>query len=225
MRKERDQRGEYRAKKIGGKLVLGTIFLSFLAAGIVYTAMMQAEKKLMDSYEKGTVYVAKKRISKGDILNAALWQECVERRETDAAIVPSSAITGAPEEEMAALWSIEPGVILTGGMFEAIPDVVKDMKEPVLAGFRVEDIYQVVGGVLRAGDRIHIYRVDREKEEAKLLWRDLYVQEVFDNNGGRIAGEDRNTCAQRMNVYLDREDVEAFYRELSIGEIRVVKVL
>ena len=44
MRKERDQRGEYRAKKIGGKLVLGTIFLSFLAAGIVYTAMMQAEK-------------------------------------------------------------------------------------------------------------------------------------------------------------------------------------
>ena len=149
----------------------------------------------------------------------------MERRETDAAIVPSSAITGAPEEEMAALWSIEPGVILTGGMFEAIPDVVKDMKEPVLAGFRVEDIYQVVGGVLRAGDRIHIYRVDREKEEAKLLWRDLYVQEVFDNNGGRIAGEDRNTCAQRMNVYLDREDVEAFYRELSIGEIRVVKVL
>lgn len=225
MRKERDQRGEYRAKKIGGKLVLGTIFLSFLAAGIVYTAMMQAEKKLLDSYEKGMVYVAKKRISKGDILNAALWEECVERRETDAAIVPSSAITGAPEEEMAALWSIEPGVILTGGMFEAIPDVVKDMKEPVLAGFRVEDIYQVVGGVLRAGDRIHIYRVDREKEEAKLLWRDLYVQEVFDNNGGRIAGEDRSICAQRMNVYLDREDVEAFYRELSIGEIRVVKVL
>lgn len=187
--------------------------------------MMRTEKELLDSYERRSVYVAKKTIPKGEVLKESNWEEYVEQKETDAAFVPDSVLKAVPIEAVAAVWDIEPGILLTTGMFEAIPEVIREMKEPVLAGFRAEDIYQVVGGVLRAGDRIHIYQVDKEKQETKLLWSNLYVQQVFDNNGGRIDGGDRDTCAQRVNVYLPKKDVEAFYRELARGEIRVVKVV
>ena len=96
------------------------------------------------------------------------------------------------------------------------------VSEPVVAGLRAEDLYQVVGGVLRAGDRIHIYRVD-EEGKAVLAWENVYVQGVFDQSGTAISNEDRNTAAQRINVYLDKKVVEEFYSQLNAGALRIVK--
>ena len=119
------------------------------------------------------------------------------------------------------VWDIEPGVLLTQGMFQTQEDILRDLKEPVVAGFKAEDLYQVAGGVLRAGDRVHIYAVQEQK--TVLVWPDVYVQQVFDASGKAIANEDGNTAAQRVNIYLDREDVESFYAQLANGSLRVVK--
>lgn len=51
------------------------------------------------------------------------------------------------------------------------------------------------------------------------------MQEVFDQAGTRIANGDRVTAAQRINIYLDKKDVDAFYSELASGTLRVVRVL
>ena len=95
----------------------------------------------------------------------------------------------------------------------------------VTAGFRAEDLYQVVGGVLRAGDRIHIYCVEQEEEEqnGKLLWENVFVQQVFDRNGAAIGGDDGTTPAQRVNIYMEKERVADFYAALAQGSLRVVK--
>ena len=116
----------------------------------------------------------------------------------------------------------EEGVLLTQGMFRRLEDVLKDMEEPVVAGFRAEDMYQVVGGTLRAGDRVHIYSV--QDGDAVLAWEEVYVQQVFDAAGGNIPNGDRTMTAQRINVYLDKKDVGAFYQELAKGGLRVVKI-
>lgn len=97
-----------------------------------------------------------------------------------------------------------------------------ELKEPVIAGFKADDLYQVVGGVLRAGDRIHIYRVSEEKETT-LIWDNVYICQVFDQSGVSIESGNSTAAAQRINVYLDREDVEEFYSELALGTLRVVK--
>ena len=108
-------------------------------------------------------------------------------------------------------------------MFESLNEIWEQMEEPVIAGFKADDLYQVVGGTLRPGDRIHVYRVNEDKE-AVLIWENVYVAEVFDQTGNRIESDNSNAAAQRINVYLDKADVAPFYAELAAGTLRVVKV-
>ena len=124
-----------------------------------------------------------------------------------------------------AAYGVEQGMVLTTGMLRELSEITEQMREPVIAGFRAEDLYQVVGGVLRAGDRIHIYCVEQEEEEqnGKLLWENVFVQQVFDRNGAAIGGDDGTTPAQRVNIYMEKERVADFYAALAQGSLRVVK--
>jgi hypothetical protein len=58
-----------------------------------------------------------------------------------------------------------------------------------------------------------------------LAWEEVYVQQVFDSAGKSIPNGDKTSIAQRINVYLDKADVETFYSGLAMGNLRVVKVL
>ena len=80
----------------------------------------------------------------------------------------------------------------------------------------------MAGGVLRAGDRVNIYAV--REEGASLVWADVFIQQVFDASGSTISNTDSTTAALRLNVYLDRSEVEEFYSDLSNGSLRVVKL-
>ena len=93
----------------------------------------------------------------------------------------------------------------------------------MIAGFKADDICQVAGGVLRAGDRVNIYSV--REEGTVLVWADVYVQQVFDAAGAMIGNEDGVSSAQRINVYLDETEVETFYSELARGSLQVVKLV
>lgn len=201
----------------------GGVVAALVAALAVFAVMLQMEKGMLTKYEKGTVYVAAVEIPKGQLVTAENLNVYFQEKPLDKSCIPKSALC-SPERVMglAAVFDIEPGVILVTGMFETLDDVLKGMKEPVVAGFKAEDLYQVAGGVLRAGDRIHIYSVS-EEGEAVLVWDDVYVQEVFDQTGARIVNGDIVTAAQRINIYLDKKDVEAFYSELASGTLRVVR--
>ena len=124
---------------------------------------------------------------------------------------------------MLAVYDIEAGVLLTQGMFVTENTITKDMKEPVIAGFKAEDIYQVVGGTLRTGDRIHIYSVN-DTGDVISVWQEVFVQQVFDSVGNAIPSGDTSTAAQRINIYLEKNNVEEFYTQLESGAIRVVKM-
>ena len=63
-----------------------------------------------------------------------------------------------------------------------------------------------------------------QNQEAVLAWESVYVQQVFDISGKDIDAADRTTAAQRLNIYLDKKDIEAFYTGLAGGSLRVVKV-
>lgn len=203
---------------------IGSMFAAFIAATAVFAVLMQMEKNMLSQYEKGRILTAAEEIPEGQLItqeNAAVY---FRETELDQSCIPETALCSMEQvRDMAPVAGIEKGVLLTEGMFETVNEITAGMQSPVIAGFKADDLYQVVGGVLRAGDRIHIYQVG-EEGEACLNWRNVYVQQVFDNSGNHIGNEDSETAAQRINVYLEQDNVEQFYSQVAAGTLRVVKV-
>lgn len=204
--------------------VMAGVSLAALAASVaVFVILTQMEKSMLADYEKGTVYMAAAAIPRGQRITEDNFSEYFSAGELDIRYIPRTALTVPSQVQgLAAVYDVEPGVVLTEGMFEELSDVLGHMREPVIAGFKADDVYQVAGGILRAGDRIHIYSV-RAGEEI-LSWEEVYIQQVFDASGENIPNGDRTTAAQRVNVYLDKSEVEPFYRGLAQGSLRVVKI-
>lgn len=202
----------------------GAIIIGILVSAIIYIVMLNMEKNMLTAYEKGTIYVASKSIPKGIEIEESNYIDFFAPKEIDKSIIPTSAITN--KKQLIGLVpsnKIDEGTLITSGMFESINEITKDMKEPVIAGFTVNDIYQVAGGTLRAGDRIHIYNV-KEDNTAVLIWSNIYVKQVFDKTGASIPNTNSTAAAQIINIYMDSSDIEQFYSDIAIGSLRVVKV-
>lgn len=221
----------------------GVIIVSLLVAVIVYAVMLNAEKTALSDYEKGTVYVTTKPVPKGTLITA----DYITQKEVDKSLIPSGAVSN-PEDltDLISVYAVDQGSIITTGMFTAVNDITKDMTQPVVAGFKADDLYQVVGGVLRSGDRINIYQVNENANKgdtsqslantdaegnwtetystASLVWGNVFVQEVFDSAGTVISTADTTTPAQRINIYMDNDNVAVFYAALAQGSLRVVKI-
>ena len=214
-----------REGKMSAKIWRGSIVLALITSVIVFLIMLQIEKNELSSFETGSILVAKQQIPKGLVIDEKNRMEYLQERQLDVELMPRTAVRDVTQiEELIALENVDEGTFLTGGMFTSCNEITQEMKEPVIAGFRAEDIYQVAGGILRSGDRIHIYQVD-EEGQARLIWENVYVQQVFDNTGSGIACDDTVSAAQRINIYLDKAYVENFYEQLAKGTLRVVKIV
>lgn len=203
----------------------GAIAAAFIASVIVYCVMLNVEKNALSAYEKGTVLTAVKEIPQGTLLHAGNAEQYFAAAEIDKRMIPDAAIVRLELlEGMMTAADIDSGSVLTHAMVNNLYEMVEDMEMPVTAGFKADDLYQVVSGTLRSGDRIHIYTVDEELGTAYLLWENILIEQVFDSAGAEIIAEDSNTAAQRVNILMEQENVERFYSELAVGSIRVVKV-
>ncbi len=211
-------------KSIGQKIWIGSAVAALVAAFGIFMLMLHLEKQTLSGFEKEAVYVAEKKIPKGLQITEKNYQEYLTLTELDKEQVPPTAIRFWEQvADHAVKEDIDTGVFVSTGMFESYQEITAKMEEPVIAGFKADDLYQVAGGVLRAGDRIHIYTVS-EDGRAGLVWESVYVEQVFDGAGNAIAVDNNTSPAQRVNVYLDAADVEYFYTELARGALRVVKV-
>lgn len=200
------------SKNTKNKIWNGSILAAFIAAAAVFIIMLQAEKKVLAEYEKITVCVTIDDLPKGERITEDNILNYVQTVEIDRKIVPDTAIKNMDEiTGRIAVHRIEKGSVVTRGMLESEEQITGEMEEAVIVGFRAEDLYQAVGGVLRAGDRIHIYCIDKEETaKEKPVWKNLFVQQVFDQNGNAIDSGDTTTPAQRINVYMDNGKVDDF---------------
>lgn len=206
------------------RLRMGGVVAALVASVAIFITMVRMEKNILTQYEKGTIYTAATEIPKGQLITADNYQQYFSEQQLDKSCIPPTALSSpAQVTGLVAVYDIEPGILLTGGMFQELNSILKKMREPVVAGFKAEDIYQVAGGVLRAGDRVNIYSV--KEGETGLVWSNVFVQQVFDASGTAIPNGDTVTAAQRINVYLNVAEVQDFYTELAGGSLRVVKLL
>ena len=214
-------------QKWKNRIWTGSILAAFLAAVGVFAFLLQTEKKVLAEYEKEQVCVVRMQIARGEKITEENAGKYLAVTEIDKSIVPETALKDAEGAVgKIAICEVEEGTVLNAGMLREEAEITGQMTEPVIAGFRAEDLYQVVGGVLRAGDRIHIYCVEQGEmaDSGKILWENVWVQQVFDQTGTAISGSDSTTPAQRINIYLDKADVSGFYSALAQGSLRAVKV-
>lgn len=213
-------------KKEKRNILPGAALAALAAAIIVYCIMLNVEKNAMTAYEKGTVLVASSDIAGGTVFTAENMDSYITEKELDKSMIPKAAITQRELlEQQMAVGNLNQGAVITEAMLTDLDQVLKEMREPVMAGFKADDLYQVVSGTLRNGDRIHIYTVEPETGNTYLIWDNIFVREVFDGSGAAIAPEDTVTAAQRVNILMEKESIEQFYSELATGSLRVVKVL
>ena len=211
-------------KPVMEKVKRGGVLAAFFAAVAVFVVMLQMEKSVLKQGEKGTVLVAVSEIPKGRTLSVSEAEKYFDVRKVDVELIPGSAVQMLEDlDGKNVAYGIEAGSILTQGMLVEPDRIIKEMKAPVIAGFKADDLYQVAGGVLRKGDKIHVFHVT-EEQEVMLIWENLTVQAVFDQAGNQISNEDAFSAAQRINIYLDKADIDDFYARLSSGTLRVVKV-
>lgn len=208
------------------RILPGAAFISLIAAVLVYCLLINMEKRALNDFEKGKVLIARGRIEEGVVLAEDNMGNYFEESQMEKSMIPDAALTEwAQLPKKITVSPLDRGVVLTASMVEDLNLLEDNMKEPVLAGFKAEDLYQVVGGVLRSGDRIHIYSVNPETGQTGLVWENILVREVFNSSGAVIDSQDRTTAAQRVNIMLEKDGIPRFYTELAKGSLRVVKVL
>lgn len=206
------------------KLRTGGVIAALAASVAVFIVMVQVEKNILAGYEKGTIYTAATEIPKGQLVTKDNLDQYFVTQQLDKNCIPAAALISPDQVTgLVAVFDIDRGVLLTEGMFQSMSRIEEEMEHPVIAGFKADDIYQVAGGVLRAGDRVDIYSV--RDGETSLVWSRVYVQQVFDASGTAISNGDKATAAQRINVLLEKSEVADFYAELADGSLRAVKLL
>ena len=219
--KRKEQKGNAQKRNVH-RMWTGVILSAFFAAVVVFVTMIQMEKKMMAPYEKGKVCVVKAPIAKGIVLTESNMDKYVEILDWDKNVSPSSAVT---EPKMLydkrALFEMDRGILITEGMLGDFKEATKNMSNPVVAGFKADDLSQVAGGILRSGDHIHIYC--KGEEGVETVREDAVIQQVFDQNGNHISNEDHTSSVLRINIYLDKKEVEQFYQKIGDGSTRVVK--
>ncbi len=202
----------------------GVIFVAFIAAVATFFIMLQVEKNALRDYEKAVVWCTNTVLPAGVEITAENSAAYFVQKELNVGNVPEAVILEPAIliGQQAAI-AIPKGSVLTANMFVDTQKFVEDMQEPVLAGCKADDLYQMVSGVLRKGDIVHVYAVNEELEQTYLLWENVLVYQVFDASGKAIAPEDKETPAARLNVLLEKKCAEQFYNELNNGSLRLVK--
>ncbi len=221
-RKDREDRKGAESRKKG---LPGIILAAFTAAAVTYIVLLNVEKNALSAYEKGDCWVLAQALEKGTEITADNVGSIFCPAQADLGHIPQEAVSD-PQTLLGsqAAITIPEGSIATGPMFTSAGSFRSALEHPVIAGCRADDLYQLVSGTLRSGDRIHIYTVDEELGETYLVWDNVMVYQTFDSAGNLIPPQDTLSAAARINVLLEEGTAELFYSELYRGSLRVVKL-
>lgn len=214
-----------RSEKEKKNILPGVILVALLASIATFFLLLNMEKNALESYEKVTVWTTKCELAKGLEISSNSIQECFVQVEIEKDRVPGKIIEN-PEVIIGkhTMFVISHGTVLTDTMFTDEDNYREGMHNPIIAGCKGDDLFQLVSGVLRKGDLVNIYMVNEELGETYMLWENIMVYQSFDASGNAIPSEDTVTPAARVNLLLEEGYTEQFYKELSTGSLRLVKV-
>lgn len=203
------------------KVKLGIFTAALITAAGVFAVMTYLQRQALSDFEKKEVYAAACFIPKGTVIDASNAGDYLVLKSVDAGSVPEGAVFHPePTDGLSPLYDISRGTLLTETMFTSCEEVISGMEDPVIAGFKADDLSKAVSGILRSGDRIDIYCVDPETGKGELLCENIYIVSGYDGYGNVISD---TGPAVMFNIYLESEDAPVFYESLASGSLYVVR--
>ncbi len=202
---------------------------SLIMTLVLYSAMIFVERRLLKTEEHVSVYVAKETVEKNTIVTMENIGELfsLEERRTDW--LPDGSVSDAGQLlGMTVKYGYGRNEIVTIGGLSASDMRVEGIERPVEVSLDAGSLSQVVGGIIREGDRINIWSLSKRNEnggsimEAEKICDYAYVTRVFTAAGVQVgqAGQD-SAAATVVNIVIPESKEEEFNIALERGTLRV----
>ena len=201
---------------------------SFFMAFLVFLLLLMLEAGIQNKEEEKQVVMAVADIPKGTELSDEIIANSFREIYVPVSYVPDQVIEdrkqlagNITEEEICER------EILTIPKLCELSALLEELEEPVEVSVSVTDLSQVVGGIIRAGDRINLSVTDRETGVNERIISNVYVSGAFTSSGNRldrVRTEQEQPPATVLNFWIPKAMEQAFNEKINSGLLRISKI-
>ena len=205
------------------KKKFGKIVLSLIVAIVTFIGLLFMQRNILKPNGEVTMVVATQKIDKRTLIDEKNINELFTEKKIDGDLkVDNGVFNKSDLLNKVTDDYIEKNEILASSSFVEDTSLV-DMKDPVEVSVRASDISQVVGGVIRANDKINISIINEiTKQEEKVL-DNVHVSRVFGSDGKEIKSSENNS-ALNINIIISKEDEKKLNNKIGVGTVRVSRI-
>lgn len=228
-RKRKPKEVLIKEKRQRGVLNVRVLIYSFIVTMTLYAIMLFVEGKVLKQEDYTAVYVAQTDIAENTMISAdnAGMYFSLEQRRSDW--LPVGCVTDMTQLlGMMTAQDIAVNEILTMGKLSDTDRRTEGMEAPVEVSLNANNLSQVVGGVLREGDRINIWSVSENNSNgiavvsAEKICDYAYVTRVFTTAGVQLRnGTADDNAAMVINIVIPGKREEEFNVALESGTLRI----
>lgn len=198
--------------------------ISLLVAIIVFFGLLVIESNILTPNGTSKVLIATDEIQKGVEINSNNIDTYFKVKNVDGELAVTNYISD--KEDLLNLISnetINKGQVISANNFVDKDDFLSKIENPVEVSFKVTDISQTVGGILRQGDIIDISVINSTTNEVEKVLSEVYVAKAMSSDGQELTRE-QELSAMVINIIISSQDEEKLNSKLNLGTIRVSKI-
>ena len=196
---------------------------SFVVTLTLYALLLFIERTVLSSDDYTTVYVAQTDIGRNTVITADNLGILFAAKERKSDWLPDNCITDISQlVGMMTVQDIVKNEVMTDRAVSAQDRRAAGIESPIEVAMNANNLSQVVGGILREGDRINIWSVTETnnngvgKVTAEKICDYAYVTRVQVN-----AASGNDSAAMVINIIIPEEKEQEFNIALGKGTLRV----
>lgn len=203
------------------------VILAALVAAILFLCIfLMLETKVLSAYEETKVVTAKVEIEEGTQVTEENVSALFSVTEMKTEYVIENAITD-PKKLI--------GHVVENNIHQkemvSMLDVtdrqgwIESLTEPIEFTFSATSISAAVAGSVRGGDVIDVgitYQKEDGQAHFESVGRSIYVKEVYNESGGVISRDDKDTPCTMFRVVMEKTEGEALIEKLRAGDEIIV---
>lgn len=215
--KELSTRQKNRNKSIRLIVVSGILSL------IVFIALLVVQSNILDMEEKIPVYVVKTEIKEGTKITSSNVSDYFTVTDRVVNTLPKNYIKKGDTSKLIDKFvekDYAENEVVTSNALSDRASILDGMKKPVEVTFSSSAV-NVVGGILREGDTVNIYRI-KDGVATELLGKG-YIYKAFEGTT-EVATDDKESVTTMFSIVIE-EEITTFFFENSAGTLKLTKVL